>query len=161
MNQIPQFVQQMAALDGQMIITAADGQYLGILSSDLQHPESVLNFNCSYGCPYGMTSTQNPNSVYGGANGIYSPYNPNSIQPPQLLINGQAVIVATMNQNLQSQLPKVDLSLLLGVLLGARYGAGNSYSQSPQMQLLQMEMEDMARARRDAAWLVSQSYRYY
>ncbi|YAG15129.1 hypothetical protein NSTC745_04490 [Nostoc sp. DSM 114161] len=119
---IIQAIKCYIALDGKMVIVAADGTYLGILSSDVSHPESICNPESSYGSIYSFTSTQNPHSLYGGTHGIYSPYNPHCLQPPQLIANNQNVGVLSTNSHLVGQQERHDLNIILGILLGARWG---------------------------------------
>ncbi len=104
-----------------MMVVAADGTYLGVLSSNISHPESICNPQGNYGSIYSTTSTQNPHSMYGGTHGIYSPYNPHCIQPPQLITNQKNVGVLSTNPHLVGQIARHDLNIILGVLLGARY----------------------------------------
>ncbi len=61
---IIQSVKSYIALDGQMVVIASDGAYLGVLSSDLSHPESISNPQGNYGSIHSTTSTQNPHSMY-------------------------------------------------------------------------------------------------
>ncbi len=65
-------------------IIAADGTYLGKLSSNPYDPQSVANPYGKYGSPYSPTSINNPYSQYGSAYSTMSPNNPYAIKPPVL-----------------------------------------------------------------------------
>jgi hypothetical protein len=56
-------------------IVAADGQFLGVLSSNRYDPLSVANPYGAYGSRYSSTSITNPYSVYGSR---YSPLSANN-----------------------------------------------------------------------------------
>ena len=68
-------------------IIAADGQYLGRLSSNPYDPDSVSNPYGPYGNPYSPTSINNPYSQYGSQFSPISPISPNNpyaTKPPVL-----------------------------------------------------------------------------
>lgn len=107
----------LQAIDGSAQIWAADGQFLGVLSSNPFAPNSLINPN-TYGCPYNYNSITNSACPYGGDCGMYSPYNCACIKPPIVLYQGQPVLGISKNPHLQTDsLPIIDPDLLLGVYL--------------------------------------------
>jgi hypothetical protein len=148
---IIQSVKSYIALDGQMVVVASDGTNLGVLSSDLSHPESISNPQGNYGNIHSPTSTQNPHSMYGGTYGIYSPYNPYCVQPPQMIVSQQVIGVISTNSNLAGQQPRHDMNLILGILLGAR-------CSSKSMAEIVLDAHNQDRA--TSAWLMSQTLRF-
>jgi hypothetical protein len=106
----------LAAVNGVAQLYAADGQFLGVLSSNLYDLNSICNPNGIYGSSWGIFSIRNPYSLYGSTYGIYSPYNPNSINPPVIWYQGQPMLVVTKNSNvLTNGLPIIDPDLVLGI----------------------------------------------
>jgi hypothetical protein len=65
-------------------IIAADGTYLGKLSSNPYDPQSVANPYGKYGSQYSPTSINNPYSQYGSPYSPVSPNNPYATKPPAL-----------------------------------------------------------------------------
>ena len=65
-------------------IIAADGTYLGKLSSNPYDPQSVANPYGKYGSPYSPTSINNPYSKYGSPYSPVSPNNPYATKAPAL-----------------------------------------------------------------------------
>jgi hypothetical protein len=65
-------------------IIAADGTYLGKLSSNPYDPQSVANPYGKFGSPYSPTSINNPYSPYGSAYSPMSPNNPYATKAPVL-----------------------------------------------------------------------------
>ena len=65
-------------------IIAADGTYLGRLSSSQYDPQSVANPYGKYGSPYSPTSINNPYSKYGSEYSTMSPNNPYATKAPAL-----------------------------------------------------------------------------
>jgi len=63
-------------------IIAADGTYLGRLSTNRYAADSVSNPNGKYGSPYSPTSINNPHSKYGSAFSTLSPNNPHATRAP-------------------------------------------------------------------------------
>lgn len=105
-----------AAVDGMAQLWAADGQFLGILSSNKHNPYSINNIRGDYGSSDGIYSIRNSAGLYGNNSGIYSPYNTNAIHPPIFYYEGQAVLVVTKNLGLYKQvngLILIDPDLLL------------------------------------------------
>ena len=65
-------------------IIAADGTYLGKLSSNRYDPQSVANPYGKYGSPYSPTSINNPYSKYGNPYSPVSANNPFATKAPVL-----------------------------------------------------------------------------
>ena len=108
-------VEFLQAIDGIGQIWAQDGQFLGLLSSNPNDPNSIIN-PTTYGNSYSYTSIKNSYSSYGGAYGVYSPYNHYCPKPPVILYQGQAVLVVTRNSYAQTNgLPVVDPDTILGI----------------------------------------------
>lgn len=106
----------LAAVDSIAQLWAADGQFLGVLSSNQYDLNSVANPSGFYGGSCGVYSIQNPSGMYGGACGFYSPYNISCMNPPVVLYQNQAVLVVTRSLYAQtSGLPVVDPDLLLSI----------------------------------------------
>jgi hypothetical protein len=61
-----QLVDFLLAIDGHSSLYASDGEFLGLVSSDLSHPFSICNSHGSHGSRYGVASIRNPHSIYGG-----------------------------------------------------------------------------------------------
>jgi hypothetical protein len=103
------------SVDGIAQLWAADGQFLGILSSNQSDPNSITNPN-TYGSFYSYHSIKNSASLYGGACGLYSPYNITCINPPVILYQGQPMLVVSKNQSvLTNGLSIIDPDLMLSV----------------------------------------------
>jgi hypothetical protein len=111
----------LASADGIAQLWAADGQFLGVLSSNQFDPNSISNPN-TYGSFYSYHSIQNPASPYGGACGIYSPYNITCINPPVILYQGQPMLVISKNLTvLTNGLSIIDPDLMLSIYTQAAY----------------------------------------
>ncbi|PPS39919.1 hypothetical protein [Chroococcidiopsis sp. TS-821] len=116
-----QLVDFLLAIDGRSSLYAPDGEFLGLVSSDFDHPLSICNSQGLHGSNYGLASIRNPHSMYGGTHGLHSPYNPYSIEPPVIIYQNESVLQVTTNNYLNSDLPIVEPDVLLGVLI--IYGA--------------------------------------
>ena len=125
----------LVSANGVAQLWAADGQCLGILSSNLYDANSISNPHGIYGGIYGMYSIRNSYGLYGGSHGIYSPYNIYCLNPPFVLYQGQTVMIVTKNSHyLSNGLPMVDPDLMLGV-----YAQLNNFmpNQNPYIDLNQ------------------------
>lgn len=89
-------------IDGLATLWSYNNQFLGIISSDSYHPESIANEHGSYGNPYSPTSIFNNFGVYGSQWGIFSPYNSNALHPPAIIYQSQIVAIVTVNNRLYS-----------------------------------------------------------
>lgn len=101
----------LKSINGYGQLWAADGYFLGVLSSNPKDPSSLANPS-TYGNPYSTTSIRNPGCPYGGACGAYSPYNISCQQPPVVLYQGQPILLVTKNPYVVTDLPLVDPDLL-------------------------------------------------
>jgi hypothetical protein len=111
-----QLAQQLIALDGQIGLVAQDGTFLGLISSDTNHPNSIINPN-TYGNRYGQT-IHNQYSQYGGQYGLYSPYNSFCSHPPILInANEQFLAIITRNNYVNTNsLDIIDIDFILEIL---------------------------------------------
>lgn len=116
-----QLAQDLITLDGQLGLVAQDGNFLGLISSDTNHPNFIINPN-TYGNPYGNT-IYNQNTQYGGQHGLQSPCNSSCLNPPILMdINDKHLALVTRNYNLTDNgLDIIDIDFMLGILYGLAY----------------------------------------
>ncbi len=105
----------LRAIDGQAALCAANGQFLGLVSSNQFHPLSICNPNGMHGSSYHVTSVQNPYGIYGGPYGLYSPYNPYSIQPPVIIYQNQIVLTVSKNPYAISNVSVIDPDMLFSI----------------------------------------------
>jgi hypothetical protein len=109
-------VEVFQAIDGQGQLWSPSGQFLGLLSSNSNDPNSILNTQGSYGSPFSLKSIHNPQGVYGGSAGMYSPFNLNCLNPPIILYQRQPILVVTSNLNVFTNgLKSVDPYLMLTI----------------------------------------------
>ncbi len=105
----------LVAIDGVAQLWSLNANFLGLLSSDQYHCNSIINPK-TYGSSYCYSSIQNPGTPYGGTCGMYSPYNLTSSHPPVVVYQSRVVLVVTKNADFQTDgLPIVDPDLMLGV----------------------------------------------
>lgn len=83
---------------GESFLVAADGQFLGQLSSNKYQLESVMNEYGSYGSIYSTTSIFNQYSAYGSPFNTLSPFNQYSQTPPKIYLRGVHVGFLSVNQ---------------------------------------------------------------
>ena len=108
--------QFLAEIDGMAQLWSANGQFLGLLSSNQYDANSISNFHGIYGSPHGLYSIRNLYGMYGGEYGLYSPYNPYCLNPPIIFYQGQAVLMVTRNTYVVANgLPIIDPDFLLGM----------------------------------------------
>lgn len=106
----------LVSVNGVAQLWAADGQFLGVLSSNLYDPNSISNPHANYGGSHGIYSIRNLYGLYGSQYGVYSPYNNFCINPPVVFYQNQPVLMVTKNSYVISNgLPIIDPDLLLGV----------------------------------------------
>jgi hypothetical protein len=110
------YIKLFQILDNHGQLWSPSGQFLGLLSSNPDHPKSIINPVGAYGSPFSPTSIQNPQSLYGGSNGIYSPYNLNCINPPAIFYKNKPILVLTWNLNVFTNgLNIVDADLMVTI----------------------------------------------
>jgi hypothetical protein len=145
-----QLAQALVTLDGQVGLVAQDGNFLGLMSSDMNHPNSIINPN-TYGNPYGNT-IYNQHSLYGGEHGLYSPDNPLCLNPPILMnANEEHLALVTRNYNIVTNgLNIIDPLFMLGILYGIAYQQSHSSEQFANTYALR-EQEIAAKQARQLA----------
>lgn len=89
---------QLRIRRGESFLVAADGQFLGILSSNRFLTESVMNEYGTYGSLYSSTSIFNKYCCYGSEYNPLSPFNRYSNTPPRIFLRGTLVGYLTINQ---------------------------------------------------------------
>ena len=89
---------------GESFLVAADGQFLGLLSSNQYCSEGVMNQYGLYGSKYSSTSIFNKYSSYGSEYNQLSPFNPYSQTPPKIFLRGQYVGFLSVNRFLSNRL---------------------------------------------------------
>ena len=83
---------------GESFLVAADGQFLGMLSSNRYKTDSVMNEYGGYGSKYSSTSIFNTYSQYGSEYSQLSAFNPYTQTPPRIFLRGNLVGYLTANQ---------------------------------------------------------------
>ncbi len=110
-----QILDFLVATNGIAQLWGANGQFLGMLSSNQYDANSISNLHGMYGGQYGLYSISNPHGMYGGQHGLYSPYNSYCLNPPIIFYQGQPMLIVTRNFYLQTNgLPIIDPDLVLG-----------------------------------------------
>ncbi|MFB2938630.1 hypothetical protein ACE1B6_25550 [Aerosakkonemataceae cyanobacterium BLCC-F154] len=115
---LQQFVAQVSvvdairSLDGKAYIRAADGQGLGIVSSDQYAAESICNKYGNFGSPYSGTSVLNRYAEYGSPYSNISAFNPRAQKPPVVIFEGGAIFLSK-NPKLAN---RIDPEIFFGVL---------------------------------------------
>jgi hypothetical protein len=69
---------------GEILLIAEDDQYLGCVSCDEFHPDSIVNEFGAYGSEFSPTSIWNELGVYGSSTGPYSACNEFTRTPPRM-----------------------------------------------------------------------------
>ncbi|WP_242063549.1 hypothetical protein [Nostoc sp. FACHB-892] len=125
---IPQF---LTGINGIAQLWAADGQFLGLLSSDRHDPNSISNLHGIYGSTHGTHSIRNFHGMYGGSHGSYSPYNLYCNNPPFVIYQGQPVLTVTRNAYAQTNgLSVIDPDFLLDIYVQLNNSA-NLFDSAP------------------------------
>ena len=83
---------------GESFLVAADGQYLGRLSSNPYLSDGIMNEYGSYGSKYSSTSIFNSYSKYGSEYSHLSPFNQYTHTPPRIFFRGNLVGYLSVNQ---------------------------------------------------------------
>ncbi|HEY9703930.1 MAG TPA: hypothetical protein V6C58_15885, partial [Allocoleopsis sp.] len=98
-----QMVQKLLlTIDGQAVLIAndIDNTFLGLVSSNQNHPDSICNPNGQYGGLYGQYSIRNTWGMYGGTAGIYGPYSNGLIDNyPAIIYNNQVIAFLSKSQS--------------------------------------------------------------
>ena len=90
-------LQDLIALDGKLELYAQDGHFLGLLSSQSNDPNSIINPS-KYGNPHYLNSIHYEYGVYGGRYGHHSPYNRHCLCPPAIIFQQQYLGLVTKNK---------------------------------------------------------------
>ncbi len=99
---------------------AADGQFLGVLSSNQSEEYSISNLHGIYGSSSGAYSIRNSKGLYGSMDSKYSPYNYECLNPPLVFYQEQPILVLSKNLDMKKQvngLKVIDPDLLLAAYL--------------------------------------------
>lgn len=155
---IPQF---LAAANGiAQLWSSADGQFLGLLSSDRHDTNSISNLHGIYGSLHGTHSIRNPHSLYGGVHGGHSPYNPSCGNPPVVSYQNQIVLVITRNTHIQTNgLPIIDPDFLLGVYMQLGYSPNMFYPTSTPMDRLNQAAWNTQQSLNQSAAIIASMFR--
>lgn len=94
---------------GESFLIAADGQFLGILSSQKFQTESVMNEYGSYGSSYSSTSIFNRYCNYGNEYNSLSPFNSYSHNPPRVFVRGSLIGYLTVNRFISNRIDPHEL----------------------------------------------------
>jgi hypothetical protein len=94
----------LADLDGRGTLIAADGVYVGLISSNKFASESVCNEFGTYGSKFSLKSVRNEFSNYGSRFSSYGAYNEFTSTPPRIWYQGAALGYLTKNQFLYNAL---------------------------------------------------------
>lgn len=104
----------LTAINGTAQLWAANGQFLGVLSSNQYDVNSISNPYGMYGGQHGLYSISNPHGMYGGQHGLYNPYNSYCLNPPIIYYQGQPILMVTRNSYVQTNgLQVIDPDLLI------------------------------------------------
>jgi len=103
-----------------LVLIAADGQYLGDASSSHSAAEGICNTSSPYGNQSGSFDIHNTFSVYGSQYSLLSAYSPSTTTPPRLLCMTTSRYWNYVSKN--THLPNVlDPDLLCSTLAAAGY----------------------------------------
>jgi hypothetical protein len=108
-------LQDLISLDGKLELYAQDGHFLGLLSSDLNDPNSIINQK-TYGNRHNINSIHYQHGIYGGQYGQHSPYNYCCLYPPTLILQQQCVGLVSKNKHiLDRNLTIIDPDVMLAI----------------------------------------------
>lgn len=78
-------------------LLAADGNFIGKLTTNMYDVESICNQYGLYGNRYSARSVWNPYSQYGSQYALYSAYNEYTMSPPVIYLRGMQYGYLTKN----------------------------------------------------------------
>ncbi len=78
-------------------LLAADGNFVGKLTTNVYDQESICNQYGTYGSQYSAMSIWNQYSQYGSRYALYSVYNQYTMSPPAIYLRGVQVGYLTKN----------------------------------------------------------------
>lgn len=99
-------------LEGAFIV-AADGHFLGVITTNSYNAKSILNEYGDYGGEYSTDSIFNEYGDYGGEFSEHSPFNEFTSTPPKIYTKDQKWVYLTVNETLS---PRIDPHWLVGAL---------------------------------------------
>lgn len=106
-------LQDLITLDGKLELYAWDDHFLGLLSSDRNNVNSIINLK-TYGNAQNINSIYYKHGSYGGQYGRYSPYNYRCLYPPSIVFQQQYIGIVSKNKYiLDRDLDIIDPDLLL------------------------------------------------
>lgn len=94
-------------------LSAADGQFLGVLVPKRDHPESIFNEYGIYGSHLSEFSIFNETGIYGSENSMYSPFNELTVIPPKILCAGKEIGSLTKNDHIEKAVDPDELFKVL------------------------------------------------
>lgn len=118
-------------IDGKASLFGQDGQYLGLISTDQSHPDSVCNPNGIHGSIYSPVSVRNRTGSYGSDYHWYSPYNPTTLNPPVIVIDWLGIGLLTKNVALPGALDPDLLFAVYDCAHGERTQSGAAPAGAP------------------------------
>jgi hypothetical protein len=108
-------LQDLISLDGKLELYAQDGHFLGLLSSDRNDPNSIINPR-TYGNAHNINSIHYEHGIYGGRYGRHSPYNHCCLYPPTIVLQQQYVGIVSKNKHiLDRNLTIIDPDMMLAI----------------------------------------------
>ena len=115
----PTLAQSLSDLDGNAFLyNPVTQQFLGIVSSDRYHKDSICNPYGDYGSRYSGTSVLYPYGDYGNRYSDTSAYNPRASEPPVLyLADNQPIAVLSKNPGFKN---RIDPGALFGAMCDQR-----------------------------------------
>lgn len=90
-------------------LIADDEQFLGLISTDKNMPESIFNEYGIYGSKYSDVSIFNEEGTYGSEDSIYSPFNELAHYPPTIMYLGKPMGYLTKNDHISGSIDPDDL----------------------------------------------------
>ncbi len=108
-------LQDLIVFDGKLELYAQDGRFLGLLSSQYNEPNSILNPS-KYGSASYINSIYYQHGTYGGQYGKHSPYNRYCRCPPVIVFQQQYLGLVTKNKDVVANgLTIIDPDLLISI----------------------------------------------
>ncbi|MFJ5625625.1 copper amine oxidase N-terminal domain-containing protein [Peribacillus loiseleuriae] len=89
---------QPPPIEGELLLYAQDGKYLGKLTTNVYDSESVFNTYGTYGSKYSSKSIFNEFGTYGSKYSSKSPFNEYASSPPLIIYNGELIGYLTINK---------------------------------------------------------------
>lgn len=110
-------LQDLISLDGKLELYAQNGRFLGLLSSDISDPNSIINVR-TYGNDHNINSIHYEHGIYGGRYGLYSPFNQCCLYPPTIVFQQQHIAIVSKNKYiLDRALTIVDPDMMIAIYI--------------------------------------------